>query len=227
MNSERILNILNKLKVYEESQPELENLKKELQADILTNGKVRTGILTTFKKYVRENEKSSRTKFAQIYKTQRGNYCFTDGYFLVDFGNDKENIPAEIRGYINDTDNTSTMDFDTLSDKYADKKAEIDIKLLEKYVKYNKMMSKENETIEIYLPYNINETYINPEFVVDMIKFAGKKIDKITVYYNTAISPVQFIIDNIKFLVLPIKIPDIKKETILAEKENFENLMNK
>ena len=89
------------------------------------------------------------------------------------------------------------------------------------------MMAKENGIIGIYLPYNINGTYINPEFVIDMIKFAGKKADKITVNYNTATSPIQFIIDNIKFLVLPIKIQDNEKETILAEKENFEKLMNK
>ena len=39
MNSEKILNVLNKLEVREESQTDLENLKRELQADILTNGK--------------------------------------------------------------------------------------------------------------------------------------------------------------------------------------------
>lgn len=55
MNSEKILNVLNKLEVREESQTDLENLKRELQADILTNGKIKSGILSTFKKYVKQN----------------------------------------------------------------------------------------------------------------------------------------------------------------------------
>ena len=40
MNSEKILNVLNKLEVKEESKTDLENLKRELQTDILTNDNV-------------------------------------------------------------------------------------------------------------------------------------------------------------------------------------------
>lgn len=61
MNSEKILNVLNKLEVKEESKTDLENLKRELQADILTNGKINSSILTPFKKYVKQVQKRKQT----------------------------------------------------------------------------------------------------------------------------------------------------------------------
>ena len=60
MNSEKFLNVLNKLEVKEESKTDLKNLKRELQTDILTNGKIKSGILSTFKKYVKQNQKDGR-----------------------------------------------------------------------------------------------------------------------------------------------------------------------
>lgn len=154
MKSEKNLNILNKLEVKEQYIPEFENLKKELQADILTNGKVNAGLLATFKKYVKENEEAGYTRFTNIYKTQRGNYCFSNNCILIDFGNNIENVPAEIRGYIDETDTTNTLDFEGFSDKYATKEIEININELEKYMKYNQIRQKElKNNVKLPLPF--------------------------------------------------------------------------
>lgn len=228
MKSEKILNILNKLEVKEQYISEFENLKKELQADILTSGKVNAGLLTTFKKYVKENEKAGCVKFTKIYKTQRGNYCFTNGYILIDFGNNVENVPAEIRGYIDETDTTSTLDFEGLSDKYATKEIEININELEKYIKYNQIRRKElKNDVKLPLPFEFDKVFINPELIINTLKIIDKKLDKIKVNYNISTSPIQFKIDSISIIVLPIRIQKDILGAIQSEKENFENLMNR
>lgn len=229
MKSEKILNILEKIEVKENSKKEFEDLKRELQADILTSGKINKSLLTTFKKYVKENENAGKEKFTKIYKTKNGHYCFTNGCFLIDFGTDINNINNNIRSYVDENIMAdSSLDFENLSDKFATKIKELNIIDLEKNIKYNKIRQKELKEKNILpLPFQIDETFVNASFFINVLKIADKKVDKITVNYNTAISPIQFMIDNIKFLVLPIKIPDNKKEIILAEKDNFEKLMNK
>lgn len=227
MNSEKILNILEKIEVKENSKKEFEDLKRELQADILTNGKVNKGLLSTFKKYVKENEKAGREKFMKIYKTKNGHYCFTNGYFLIDFGTDINNINKNIRSYVDENIIAdSSLDFENLSDKFATKIKELNIIDLEKNVKYNKIRQKELKERNILpLPFQIDETFVNANFFVDILKIINKKIDKITVNYNTDISPIQFQIENISILILPIKLNAENLETVKKEKENFDKLM--
>ena len=228
MNSEKILNVLNKLEVREESQTDLENLKRELQADILTNGKIKSGILSTFKKYVKQNQKDGRPAFDHIFKSRNGNYVFTNGYFLLDWGNNKDNIPAELRAYVNDEETDKEFDFETLEDKITDKETKINIEKIEKIVKYNKFRCKEINVGADKQPLlgSLNdETYFNPQFLLDIIKIANFKEKEINVKYRTNISPICFEINNVKCILLPVNLKTdnhIKQQR--EEKENFENL---
>lgn len=228
MNSEKILNVLNKLEVKEESKTDLENLKRELQADILTNGKIKSGILSTFKKYVKQNQKDGRPVFEHIFKSKNGNYVFTNGYFLLDWGNNKDNIPAELRAYINEEETSCNLDFDTLEDKITDKEAKIKIEEIEKIVKYNKFRCKEAEFYQEKqsLLADINdEVYFNPKYLLDIIKITNSKEEKINVKYRTNISPICFEINNVKCILLPVKLrTDNQIKQQREEKENFERL---
>ena len=200
-----------------------------MQVDILTNGKINKGLLSTFKKYVKENEKAKREKFMKIYKTKSGHYCFTNGYFLIDFGTDINNINKNIKSYVDENIMTdSSLDFENLSDKFATKIRELKFIDLEKNMKYNEIRQKELELKEkniLPLPFQIDETFVNASFFVDVLKIIDKKVDKITVNYHTDISPVQFQIDDISILILPIKLNSKNLETVKKEKENFDSLM--
>ena len=227
MNSEKILNILEKIEVKENSKTEFEDLKRELQADILTGGKINKGLLATFKKYVKENEKAGKEKFMKIYKTKNGHYCVTNGYFLIDFGTDINNINKNIRSYVDENIMAdSSLDFENLSDKFATKIKELNIIDLEKNMKYNEIRQKELKEKNILpLPFQIDETFVNASFFINVLKIIDKKVDKITVNYNTAISPIQFKIDDISILILPIRLNSENLETVKKEKENFDKLM--
>lgn len=228
MNSEKILNVLNKLEVKEESKIDLENLKRELQADILMNGKIKNGILATFKKYVKQNQKDGRPAFDHIFKSIHGNYVFTNGYFLLDFGTDKDNIPTELRAYVNDEKTDKNFDFDILEDRMANKEIKINIEEIEKIVKYNKFRCREVYVGADKQPLlgNLNhEIYFNPQFLLDIIKITNSKEKEINVKYRTNISPICFETNNVKCILLPIKLTTdnhIKQQR--EEKENFEKL---
>lgn len=228
MNSEKILNVLNKLEVKEESKIDLENLKRELQADILTNGKIKNSILATFKKYVKQNQKDGRPVFDHIFKSRNGNYAFTNGYFLLDWGNNEENIPVELKAYTNDEKTDHNFDFDTLEDKITDKEAKINIEEIEKIVKYNKFRCKEiyvGADKQPLLASLDNETYFNPQFLLDIIKITNSKEGEINVKYRTNISPICFETNNVKCILLPVRLTtDEHVKSQREERENFENL---
>ncbi|MDY5984756.1 MAG: hypothetical protein SPI94_04725 [Candidatus Onthovivens sp.] len=228
MNSEKILNVLNKLEVKEESKTDLENLKRELQADILTNGKIKSGILSTFKKYVKQNQKDGRLAFEHIFKSKNGNYVFANGYFLLDWGNNKDNIPAELKAYVKDEETDKNFDFETFEDKITDKETKINVKEIEKIVKYNKFRCKEvgfYQGEQSLLADINNEVYFNPKYLLDIIKITNSKEEKINVKYRTNISPICFKINNVKCILLPVNLTTdsyIKQQR--EEKENFEKL---
>ena len=228
MNSEKILNVLNKLEVMEESQTDLENLKRELQADILTNGKIKSGILSTFKKYVKQNQKDGKPAFEHIFKSKNGNYVFTNGYFLLDWGSNKDNIPAELRAYVNDEETDKNFDFETFEDKITDKETKINVKEIEKIIKYNKFRRKETgfyQREQLFLADINDEVYFNPKYLLDIIKIINFKGKEINVKYRTNISPICFEINNVICILLPVNLKiDNRIKQQREEKENFERL---
>lgn len=70
-----------------------------------------------------------------------------------------------------------------------------------------------------------NEVYFNPKYFLDIIKITNSKEEKINVKYRTNISPICFEINNVKCILLPVRLTTdnhIKQQR--EEKENFEKL---
>lgn len=137
MELNKLYNDVKKLKVYGDD----ENIKNEIlnyiQAEILSNGKVNKGILTTFKRMIKNTD---RKPLQQIYESQNGHFVICDGYSLIEYKT-REDIPTELQGYINIYDKSSidNIYFERVKPTEIDKTVMIDIKEVEKVVKYNKL----------------------------------------------------------------------------------------
>lgn len=153
---------------------------------------------------------------------------FTNGYFLLDWGQNKDNIPAELKAYTNDEKTDKNLNFDTLEDRTANKETKINIEEIEKIVKYNKFRCKEINVRADKQPLLAsldNEIYFNPQFLLDIIKITNSKEKEIKVKYRTNISPICFEINNVKCILLPVKLTlDNHVKQQREEKENFEKL---
>lgn len=223
MNIEKIYNDLKEIKTYNgEEQNKLEKILKELQVEIITNGKVNKGILSTAKKIFKEMV--HRPIFEQVFNSQSGNYCICNGYALIDYGKSKDNIPKELYPYININKNYEKPNFcyETLKNDDIKYTEILKIKDIEKLYKYNKTQNTDNEVQYVL---GNNNVLFSPRLMLDFIKLSGIKLNEIEVEYGEQKSPINlnFKDENIKAIVLPIFYKEEKaKENYAKFKEIME-----
>lgn len=216
MNILKMYNDLKKINVGDyESQEKMNKILEELKIEIVTNGKINKGILSSYKKFI--DRVKGRTMFEQIYKSTKDNYCLCNGFGLIDFGKDINNIPKELETkieiYKGEYEHIS-IDFETTAPKENLVKKDIDLELLKKIINYNKTR-KENRVI-----YTLENYCFDSEMLLYMLNIVGKKVegklevDVVWDEYNNEIdrkAPMIFEYENKKIMLLPIKWDDNEK----------------
>lgn len=207
MNLERIYDKLGTYLVNGDVEI-VKNVMREIETEIITNGKVNKGIKSAFKRLLKVND--YREGFKQVYTTLDGFYAICNGYFLVDFGKDKNNVPKELQAYINIAEISSqTIDFEHLKLNESEniKEYTINVTDLEKIHKYNKINTED------FIPYRIENKYINADYLLDIITFMGMQKSKtITIRMtDNPYAPLEIINNEIKAILLPIKVDDLKE----------------
>ena len=200
----------NKLEKFKNSRDFniIDEVMKEIETEILTNGKVNKGLMSTWKRFLKDTE--NRPTFNQVYMSQAGNYVACNGYFAIDYGTDKNNVPKELQAYINIKKyEKPTIDFEHVKLNEAEniKEYEINIEEVEKLHKYNKLNGKK-------IPYRIMNKYINGDYLLDILSLMQlNKEKKITVRMTDSdIAPLEIITENIKSILLPINVRDRKEK---------------
>lgn len=210
MNLENLYKRLEKIRTYDEdSRMSKENLLKEIQAEILTKGKINRNIITEMKAIIKEN--SLRPMFQKIFKNKFEDFVLTNGYFLLDFGRDINNIPKELQPYVDKKQENSIISYYQLKNQDNElKQAIIDYDKIRILLKYNKLHKNDR------FLYRIDNVYINPELLYSMLVLSGhKKIKKINCKYNRNIAPINIEFDNCKMILLPVKMTE---EQIMHQK---------
>ena len=116
MNLESLYKRLEKIKPYdEESRISKENLLKEIQAEILAGGKINRNIITEMKALIKEN--NGRPMFQKIFTNKFKDFIITNGYFLLDFGKDINNIPKELQPYVDKKQENNIFSYDKLKNQ--------------------------------------------------------------------------------------------------------------
>lgn len=199
MNLERLYKQINKINVKEETDEKIKKeILNEIQIEILTNGKVNKKIVSAYKRFVKSV--GTRNFFEKIFKNIQGDYVLVNGFYLLDFGNDENNIPKELQTYIDNTQTDKDLSYNNLQNVGDLKKATIDVDKLEKIHKYNKIHLNDP------FLYRIDNVYLNADYLLDMFVLAGCKNKKIECEYNGEHSPINIKLENCNMILLPIRV---------------------
>ena len=209
----KIVKILNgEVDNYKE---ELENIRKELETEIITAGKVNNSIKQAWKRLQKENE--IRTKFKNVLRNGNNNYTIINGYFLVTYTG--EQLPNELKAYINPNEKEIDEGLcyerleNTDSDLYMVSINFDDLLKVHKYLKLNKL--RDMFTLNGGLTFNI-------QYFLDILAFLGQKdLKNVTLQISEHTHhPMNIISENGKAILLPIKMEEnqVDEQLKLQEK---------
>lgn len=210
----KIVKILNK----EDKEPmeTLETIKKELETEIITAGKVNNSIKQAFKRLLKQNE--LRPKFQNVLRNGENNYTITNVYYLVTYSGEK--LPKELQAYINPNEKEidDGFQFEKLRNMDGEiSKISLDFNVLQKIYKYGKLNKKRPNCYTL-----LNGFTFDLQYFFDIITLLGyKNIDNIEMEISDKnIHPMNILSENGKAILLPIRMEDeqVDEQLKLQEK---------
>lgn len=221
MNNKNIYDKIVKILNNEDKEPmvTLENIRKELEQEIITAGKINNSIKQAWNRLLKENK--SRTKFNNVLRNGNNNYTIINGYFLVTYTGEK--LPKELQVYINPNEKEiddglcyERLKNDGDKNMYELSYISVNFNDILKVHKYNKL-NKLNDIFTLK-----NGFTFNIQFFLDIITFLGQKdLKNITLQISEhRHRPMNVISENGKAILLPIRMEDnqIDEQLKLQEK---------
>lgn len=169
MNNKEIYNKLVKILNGEDNEAikTLENIKKELETDITTNGKINNNIKQAFKRLQKEND--IRPKFQNVLRNENNNFTITNSFYLITYT--AEQLPAELKSHINPNEKEidDGLQYEKLKNKNELSLLSLNYEFMQKVYKYNKLNKKKNI-------FTLQNGYtINLQYFFDIITLLGYK----------------------------------------------------
>lgn len=194
----------------------LENIKKELETEIITAGKVNNSIKQAFKRLLKQNE--LRPKFQNVLRNGENNYTITNAYYLVTYSGEK--LPKELQAYINPNEKEidDGFQFEKLRNMDGEiSKISLDFNVLQKIYKYGKLNKKRPNCYTL-----LNGFTFDLQYFFDIITLLGyKNIDNIEMEISDKnIHPMNILSENGKAILLPIRMEEnqVDEQLKLQEK---------
>ena len=199
----------------EDYRKTLETIKKELETETITGGKINNSIRQSFKRL--QNQNKLKPKFQNVLRNGDDKYTITNAYYLVTYTDEK--LPKELRVYINPNEKEidDGFQFDKLrNDDGEISKISIDYDFLLKMHKYNKL-NKLNDMFTLQ-----NGFTFNIQYFLDILALLGQKDLRnveLEMSENTRY-PMNIISENGKAILLPIRMEneDVEKQLKLQER---------
>lgn len=194
----------------------LENIKKELETEIITGGKINNSIKQAFKRL--QNQNSIRTKFQNVLRNGDNKYTITNSYFLITYTGEK--LPKELKAYINPNEKEidDGFQFEKLRNMDGEiSKISLDFNVLQKIYKYGKLNKKRPNCYTLQ-----NGFTFDLQYFFDIIALLGyKNINNIEMEISDKnIHPMNIISENGKAILLPIRMEEnqVDEQLKLQEK---------
>lgn len=218
MNNKEIYNKITKILKGEVDnyKEELEIIRKELETEIITAGKVNNSIKQAFKRLLKQNE--SRTKFQNVLRNGDDKYTITNAYYLVTYTGEK--LPKELQAYINPNEKEidDGFQFDKLRNTDSEiSKVSINYENLLKVHKYNKLNKLDDMfTLQNGLTFNI-------QYFLDILALLGQKdLENIKMEVSEkTIHPMNIMSANGNAILLPIRMEEDRAENQLKLQEKI------
>ena len=211
---DKIVKILNK----EDKEPmeALEKIKKELETEIITGGKINNSIKQAFKRLINQNE--LRPKFQNVLRNGEDNYTITNAYYLITYTG--EQLPKELKAYINPNEKEidDGFQFEKLrNDDGEISKVSINYESLLKIHKYNKL-NKLNDMFTLNSGFTFNIQYFLD--ILALLKEKDLKNVELEIS-DKNIYPMNILSENGKAILLPIRMEEDKIENRLKLQEKI------
>lgn len=191
----------------------LEEIRKDLEAEILTGGKINNSLKQAFKRLQKENE--IRPRFQNVLRTAEKTYTITNGFFLITYTS--EQLPTELAPHIEAENNEPTeMYYSRLKNTNETSVLSLNFEALKKMYKYNKLHKLRN-IFTLQNGYTFNLQY----FMDIMALLNYKDISKMNLYISESLyAPMNIESDNGDAILLPIRMTeeDITKQFELQNK---------
>lgn len=217
MDSKILYNKITKiLKGEDENYREtLEKIKKELETEIITGGKINNSIRQAFKRLINQNE--LRPKFQNVLRNGDNKYTITNSYFLITYTGEK--LPKELKAYINPNEKEidEGFQFEKLRNMDGEiSKVSINYDFLLKVHKYNKLHKLDDMyTLQNGFTFNI-------QYFLDILALLGQKdLKNIEIEMSEHTHhPMNIISENGKAILLPIRMEEnqVDEQLKLQEK---------
>lgn len=222
MNNKNLYDKIVKILSKEDKEPmeTLEKIKKELETEIITGGKINNSIKQAFKRLQKQNE--LRPKFQNVLRNGDDMYTITNAYYLVTYTGEK--LPKELKAYINPNEKEidDGFQFEKLrndGDKNIYELSYISINFndLIKVHKYNKL-NKLDDMFVLDSGFTFNIQYF-----LDILALLGQKdLKNVTLQISEHTHrPMNIISENGKAILLPIRMEEEKIENRLKLQEKI------
>ena len=218
MDSKILYNKITKILSREDKEPmeTLEKIKKELETEIITGGKINNSIKQAFKRLINQNE--LRPKFQNVLRNGDNKYTITNAYYLITYTG--EQLPQELKAYItpNEKEIDEGFQFEKLKNMDGEiSKISIDYDFLLKMHKYNKL-NKLNDMFTLQ-----NGFTFNIQYFLDILALLGQKdLRNVELEMSEHTQhPMNIISENGKAILLPIRMEEDKIESQLKLQEKI------
>lgn len=211
---DKIVKILNR----EDKEPmeTLEKIRKELETEIITGGKINNSIKQAFKRLINQNE--LRPKFQNVLRNGDDKYTITNSYFLITYTGEK--LPKELKAYINPNEKEidDGFQFEKLKNDDGEiSKVSINYDFLLKVHKYNKL-NKLDDMFTLQNGFTFNIQYFLD--ILALLREKDLKNVELEVSDKT-IHPMNILSENGKAILLPIRMDEDKIENRLKLQEKI------
>lgn len=219
MNNKNLYDKIVKILNNEDKQPmeTLEIIKKELETEIITGGKINNSIRQAFKRLQKQNE--LRTRFQNVLRNGDNKYTIANSYFLITYTDEK--LPKELKAYINPNEKEidEMFQFDKLKNDDGEiSKISLDFNVLQKIYKYGKLNKKRPNCYTL-----LNGFTFDLQYFFDIIALLGyKNINNIKMEISDKnIHPMNIISENGKAILLPIRMEENQVDDQLKLQEKI------
>ena len=223
MNNKNLYDKITRILNNEDKTPmvTLEAIRKELETEIITGGKINNNIKQAFKRVQKEME---GRRFQYVLRNGDNKYTVINGYFLVTYT--KEQLPKELEAYINPNEKEidDGLQFDRCKNReeisggeYKLQNMSLNYEALLKIHKYLKINKKRDM-------FTMNDGFtFNIQYFLDILAFLGQKdLRNVTLEKSgNNTHPMNIYTENGNAILLPIRMEQEQIEEQLKLQEQI------
>lgn len=195
----------------------LEEIKRELETEIITGGKINNNLKTAFNRLVKKN--NIRPEFQKVLQNDNV-YSITNGFFLVSYN--AKQLPEQLKAYILPENNKYNFNYERLKNTNSVIKLSLNWDSLIKIHKYNKLNKKE-DTFTLLDGFTFNIQYFLDIITLLGYKDLSKDIE-LEYYPENLTTPMNIISKNGNAILLPIRTTEEQIENALNLQDEILNV---